>query len=151
MNLVFCQSPANQLESQIQSYLDRLEEAGFSGAVLIAQNGEVIFKNGYGLADRKKYIPITSETVFDTGSLSKQFTAAAIVHLEEQGKLQVTDTLANFFDNVPSDKADITLHQLLTHSSGLPPYVYQGDFVKTSRKEARAFIQSCRNDSYRLL
>ena len=126
----------NQLESQIQSYLDRLEQAGFSGAVLIAQNGEVIFKKGYGLADRKKYIPITSTTVFDIGSLSKQFTAAAVLHLEEQGKLQVTDTLANFFDNIPSDKADITLHQLLTHSSGLPPYVYPGDFVEISRKEA---------------
>ena len=126
----------NQLESQIRAYLDQLEKAGFSGAVLVAQNGEVVFKNGYGLADRKKYIPITSETVFDIGSLSKQFTAAAILHLEEQGKLQVTDTLTNFFDNVPSDKANITLHQLLTHSSGLPTYVYQDDFVETSREEA---------------
>lgn len=126
----------NQLESQIKSYLNRLEESGFSGAVLVAQNNEIVFTDGYGLAERKNKIPITSETVFDIGSLSKQFTAAAILLLEEQGKLQVTDTLANFFDRVPSDKADITLHQLLTHSSGLPSYVYQGDFVETSRKEA---------------
>ena len=129
----------NQLESQIQSYLDRLEESGFSGAVLVAQNDEneeVVFTDGYGLADRKNKIPITPTTVFDIGSLSKQFTAAAILHLEEQGKLQVTDTLTNFLDRVPSDQANITLHQLLTHSSGLPSYVYQGDFVETSRKEA---------------
>ena len=130
----------NQLESQAQSYLDRLKESGFSGAVLVAQNDgndEVVFTDGYGLAGRKNKIPITSKTVFDIGSLSKQFTAAAILHLEEQEKqLQVTDTLTNFFDNVPSDKADITLHQLLTHSSGLPPYVYQGDFVETSRNKA---------------
>lgn len=128
----------NNLEYQIKTYLDRLEEAGFSGAVLVAQNGEVIFKDGYGLADQNKNIPITPATVFDTGSLSKQFTATAILHLEEQGKLQVTDTLANFFDDVPPDKADITLHQLLTHSSSLPSYVYQNDFTETSRQEAVA-------------
>lgn len=126
----------NKLSFKIETYLNRLEKSKFSGAVLVAQNGKIILKNGYGLAERKKNIPITSETVFDTGSLSKQFTAAAILHLEERGKLKVTDTLANFFANIPPDKANITLHQLLTHSSGLSSYVYSGDFAETSRKEA---------------
>lgn len=126
----------DELVNQIEIYLDNCQEVGFSGAVLVAQNGEIILEKGYGLADKNKEIPITSATVFDVGSLSKQFTAAAILHLEKQGRLRVKDTLANFFDDVPPDKANITLHQLLTHSSGLPNYVYKGDFAETSRQQA---------------
>jgi hypothetical protein len=58
-------------------------------------------------SDEKSATPVTAETVFDTGSLSKQFTAAAILRLQEQGLLQVTDTLTTFIENVPPDKADI--------------------------------------------
>ena len=126
----------DELVNQIEIYLDNCQEVGFSGAVLVAQNGEIILEKGYGLADKNKEIPITSATVFDVGSLSKQFTAAAILHLEKQGRLRVKDTLANFFDHVPPDKANITLHQLLTHSSGLPNYVYKGDFTATSLQQA---------------
>ena len=125
----------SELSNKIETYLDQLEESGFSGAVLVAQNNKIVFEKGYGLADRKNKIPITSQTVFDSGSLSKQFTATAILHLEEQGQLQLEDTLAKFFDDVPSDKANITLHQLLTNSSGLPEYADEGDFAKTSRKQ----------------
>ncbi len=130
------QLTSSELSNKIETYLNRLEESGFSGAVLVAQNGQIIFENGYGLADRKNKIPITSQTVFDSGSLSKQFIATAILHLEEQGRLQLEDTLAKFFDDVPSDKANITLHQLLTNSSGQPEYADEGDFAKTSRKQA---------------
>lgn len=126
-----------QLRNKINTYLSKLGKAGFSGVVLVAQNGKVLFEKGYGLADRKNKILITSETVFDSGSLSKQFTAAAILYLEQQGRLRVEDTLPKFFDNVPSDKTNITLHQLLTHSSGLPQYVYKGDFARTSRQQAQ--------------
>ena len=126
----------DELVNQIEIYLDNCQEVGFSGAVLVAQNGEIILEKGYGLADKNKEIPITSATVFDVGSLSKQFTAAAILHLEKQGRLRVKDTVANFFDDFPPDKANITLHQLLTHSSGLPNYVYKGDFAEISRQQA---------------
>ncbi len=131
------QSANDRVTDQIEEYLDRLESAGFSGAILVAQKGEVIFREGYGLANEAEDISVTPETAFDSGSLSKQFTAAAILHLAEQDKLQLEDTLADFFDNVPKDKAEITLHQLLTHSSGLPQYVYEGDFVETSRQQAQ--------------
>lgn len=128
----------NPSESSLESYLDQLGEAGFSGSVLVAQNGEIVVEKGYGLADITNEVPITPETVFDTGSLSKQFTAAAILLLAEQGKLQIEDTLADHFDDVPEEKMSITLHQLLTHSSGLPGYVYAGDFVETGRQEAES-------------
>jgi CubicO group peptidase (beta-lactamase class C family) len=92
---------------------------GFSGALLVAQNNQIVLLNGYGLANRERQIPITPDTVFYIGSLTKQFTAAAILKLEMQGKLRVTDTLDKHFENVTLDKAKITIHQLLTHSSGL--------------------------------
>ena len=129
--------PLDELHRQIESYLDQLGEAGFSGAILVAQNGEVIIEKGYGWADVTTEMPITPETVFDSGSLSKQFTAVAILHLEEQELLQLDDTLSKFFDDVPLDKTNITLHQLLTHSSGLPEYVYGDDFIEISRQQAQ--------------
>lgn len=131
-------STNKKLQHQIATYLNRLRKTKFSGTVLVAQNGKIIFNEGYGLANVKNNTPNTSATVFDLGSLSKQFTAAAILHLEQQGKLKVTDRLEQFFDNVPAEKADITIHQLLTHSSGLPDYVYEDDLAQTNREKAIA-------------
>ncbi|PYQ60465.1 MAG: hypothetical protein DMF53_16980, partial [Acidobacteria bacterium] len=93
---------------------------GYSGSVLVAQHGEVILNKGYGLADRAHGVPFTSDTVFDIASISKQFTAAAVLRLEMQGKLKVEDRIKRFFPEAPPDKAAITLHQLLTHTAGLP-------------------------------
>lgn len=108
-----------ELGHKIDDYLRRTVPFGFSGAFLVAKNGEIILENGYGLADRERRIPVTPDTIFYVGSLTKQFTAAAILKLEMQGKLRVTDTLDKHFKDVPPDKAGITIHQLLSHSSGL--------------------------------
>jgi CubicO group peptidase (beta-lactamase class C family) len=107
------------LAKKIDDYLNRTVPFGFSGALLVAQNNQIVLLSGYGLANRERQIPITPDTVFYIGSLTKQFTAAAILKLEMQGKLRVTDTLDKHFENVTLDKAKITIHQLLTHSSGL--------------------------------
>ena len=108
--------PAGQ---KIDQYVTRLESLGFSGAVLVAENGKIILEKGYGLADREKGTSYTPETVFDIGSITKQFTAAAILRLEMMDKLRVTDSISRYLDGVPEDKQAITLHHLLTHSSGL--------------------------------
>ena len=105
--------------AKVDRYLARLQKIGFSGAVLVARNGEVILEKGYGFADRERRIPITPDTVFTVGSITKQFTAAAILKLEMQGKLRVTDRIGKHLPGVPEDKAGITLHHLLTHSAGL--------------------------------
>lgn len=131
------QASRDEFHGEIETYLHQLNEAGFSGAVLVAQNGDILFEQGYGLADVADQLPNTPETVFDSGSLSKQFTAAAILHLAEKGLLQLDDTLSTFFADLPEDKAEITLHQLLTHTSGLPEYVYGGDFENIDREEAQ--------------
>jgi len=108
---------------KVDRFMSRLEGFGFAGSLLVAKDGKVIVHKGYGLADREKKVPWTAETGFDIGSITKQFTAAAILKLEMEGKLKVTDPIGKYFGEVPADKAGITIHHLLTHSSGL-----EGDF-----------------------
>ena len=105
--------------AELDRYLARLAAYGYSGSVLVARGGRVMLHQGYGLADRARRRPYTAETLFDLASISKQFTAAAILALEMAGKLRVEDPLGKFFPGAPADKAAITLHQLLTHTSGL--------------------------------
>jgi CubicO group peptidase (beta-lactamase class C family) len=107
------------LGASLDRYLKALVGYGYSGAVLVAKHGEVVLNQGYGLADRDRKTPFTPDTLFDIASISKQFTAAAVLKLEMQGKLKVEDKLKRFFPSAPPDKAGITLHQLLTHTSGL--------------------------------
>jgi CubicO group peptidase (beta-lactamase class C family) len=105
--------------TEARTYLRRLEKLGFAGVVLVARGDEPLLAEGFGLADREKGLPWTPATVSTVGSITKQFTAAAILALEEDGRLEVSDTIAKYFEGVPADKAGITLHHLLTHSSGL--------------------------------
>jgi CubicO group peptidase (beta-lactamase class C family) len=102
----------------LDDYFDRAAAHGFSGAVLIARGDEVLLRRGYGFADRQRGIAATTETAFDIASLDKQFLAAAILRLEEEGKLKTGDPLSRFFENLPADKRDITLHQVLSHTAG---------------------------------
>jgi CubicO group peptidase (beta-lactamase class C family) len=107
-----------EAERTIDRYMRKAEANGFAGSVLVARGDAVILAKGYGLADREKKTAQTAETVFSIGSITKQFTGAAILTLETAGKLSVTDRITRFFRAVPADKADITLHQLLTHTAG---------------------------------
>jgi CubicO group peptidase (beta-lactamase class C family) len=92
----------------------------FSGSVLIAQNGQVILSQGYGFADREKKIPNTPQTKFRIAELTRGFTAMAILILQEQGKLNVQDKICAYLTDCPASWKSITLHQLLTHTSGIP-------------------------------
>jgi CubicO group peptidase (beta-lactamase class C family) len=103
----------------VRAYLDTLEHTGFSGAVLVGSHGKIVISEGYGYSDMLHGRRNSSRTVFDIGSITKQFTATAILKLEMEGKLSTDDKLSRFFTNVPGDKSDITVHQLLRHSSGL--------------------------------
>jgi CubicO group peptidase (beta-lactamase class C family) len=100
-------------------YLRRAEAHGFSGQVLIAENGKIMFNRAFGQANREQKIPNSPKTVFNVASFTKQFTAAAILRLEADGKLKTSDAVGQYLENVPADKADITIHRLLTHTSGL--------------------------------
>lgn len=113
--------PLDPLAFRVDDYLTRSVPNGFAGAVLVAKEGEVVLSKGYGLADRANGVPVDSSTVFNIGSVTKPFTAAAILKLVEQGQLATSDTFAALFDDVPEDKQGITVHQLLTHTSGISP------------------------------
>jgi CubicO group peptidase (beta-lactamase class C family) len=98
------------------------------------QNGALILKAGYGWANRERQIPFTPSTIAQIGSLTKQFTAAAIVDLAMQGKLRFDDTLAQHLGHVPPRATSITINQLLTHTAGLPSDCGD-DFDRVSREE----------------
>ena len=93
----------------------------FSGVVLVANKGNIIYKKAFGYADREWKIPNTLETKFEIGSLTKQFTAAAILQLAEQKKLNLDDKLSTYFSDYPKGDS-VTLHMLLNHTSGIVDY-----------------------------
>ncbi|HEV7698901.1 MAG TPA: serine hydrolase domain-containing protein [Pyrinomonadaceae bacterium] len=88
--------------------------------MLVAEKGEILLNKAYGMADRNRHVANTLNTVFNVASFTKQFTAVAVLRLEADGKLSTGDTIDKFLDNVPGDKVGITIHNLLTHTSGLP-------------------------------
>jgi CubicO group peptidase (beta-lactamase class C family) len=121
-------------------YLEAAQHFGFSGAVLVADREGIVLRKGYGPADATRRI--SPEMLFDMGSITKQFTAAAILLLESEGRLATTDSLAKFFPDAPPDKRGITLHQLLTHTSGIISD-FADDYAQVSRDSAvRAIFNS---------
>ncbi len=125
----------------IDNYLTQLaNEKNFSGGLLIIKDGQKILSKGYGWADKEHKIPFTPSTLASMGSITKAFTATAIMKLVEQNKLTVQDPLKKFFPTIPADKANITIHQLLTHSSGFHEFLKDdgGDYEKL---ETAAFLK----------
>lgn len=99
--------------------LEEYEEAGFAGSVLLVRDGELVLHRGYGLADPELGVKNTPNTMFSIGSTPIDFTKAAILLLEERGKLDTRERLSAYLPNVPKDKAAITLEHLMTGRSGL--------------------------------
>ena len=136
--------PAAEVTTKLSDYFQKVAGLGFSGAVLVSSGDKVLLRNGYGWADEKRRIPITPETVSDIGSITKVFTAVAIMQLEERGKLSTSDRITKYFSNVPPDKSTITLHHLLTHTSGLEHddfYSISTPDIKEILKDREKFIQ----------
>jgi CubicO group peptidase (beta-lactamase class C family) len=107
----------------MDAYLRELSQAGvFSGAVLVASRGQVLLRAGYGLADASHALPNTPETRFRLGSITKQFTAMGILILQTRGALNVDDPACHYLSDCPPAWEPITIHQLLTHTSGIPNY-----------------------------
>ncbi|UCD63089.1 MAG: beta-lactamase family protein [Candidatus Zixiibacteriota bacterium] len=125
---------AGDVAERVDAYLAGITSFGFSGAALVARGDEILLNKGYSLAVAADSIPNTAQTVFSVGSITKQFTAAAIMKLEMTGKLAVSDRITKYFDNVPPDKQVITLHHLLTHTAGLPGSLGR-DFEVVGRDE----------------
>ena len=125
-------SSTGELAPKVEEYMDaRVRRDRFSGSVLIARAGKVLFCRGYGLANREHEVPCTPKTKYRLGSITKQFTAMAILILQEQGKLSISDPVKKHFPQAPKSWDGITIHHLLTHTSGIPNYTSLPDFLKT--------------------
>ena len=117
---------------KIDEYMIAAVKAGkFSGAVLISRQGEVLVSKGYGLASLELDAPNNPKTKFRIGSITKQFTAMAIMILQERGKLNVQDSICKYVSECPQTWTGITIHHLLTHTSGIPDLTAFPDFQIT--------------------
>jgi CubicO group peptidase (beta-lactamase class C family) len=118
-------------------------------AVLVARDGKVLLSRGFGMADIEKKAPITPTTKFRIGSVTKQFTAAAILKLQEEGKLTVKDRLSKFFPDYPRGE-EVTIHHLLTHTSGIKSFTSKPGFMKTVTKPAtnNEMVKSFKDDPF---
>jgi CubicO group peptidase (beta-lactamase class C family) len=125
---------ADQVDASVERFLEETLPEGASGTLLAARDGEIVHCAGFGMADREGRVAAGCDTVYDIQSITKQFTAVAILELEEMGELRVSDAIGEHLGPVPADKREITLHQLLTHSAGLPA-VLGGDYQRLSREE----------------
>jgi hypothetical protein len=129
----------SQIVRELEAFLDKeAADDRFSGAVLVAKDGKSIFQKAYGLANRTTNVPNRTDTKFNLGSMNKMFTAVAIMQLVEQGKIAVTDTVGKHLPDYPNKEVgnQVTIDQLLTHTSGMGDY-FNDEFFSRSRRLER--------------
>ncbi|MDD7794291.1 serine hydrolase domain-containing protein [Clostridium sp. 'White wine YQ'] len=105
---------------KLENYMKKY--SNFNGTVLVAKNEKILFENGYGMANAENKIQNTPKTVFRIASITKQFTATAILMLQEKGLLNVQDTIDKYIENYPNGNK-IKIYNLLNHTSGIPEYI----------------------------
>ena len=117
--------------------------------MLVAKDGKVLYRKGFGYADIKNKILVTPDTKFRIGSVTKQFTAAAILKLQENNLLSVNDKLSKFIPDFPRGD-EVTIHQLLTHTSGIHSYTGKDDFIGKVTKTISpdSLVNSIKKDPY---
>nr|WP_269468710.1 serine hydrolase domain-containing protein [Alteromonas sp. ASW11-130] len=136
---------SQDLLNKLSNELHRLHrKENFDGTIIISSGEEELFRHSYGFSDRVTGLKNTPETVTDIGSISKTFTAAAILTLVSQGKLELETTIADIFPDSPIDKKGLTIRSLLSHSSGLDNFHNETDFDLMSKDEAIEKIFSLR-------
>lgn len=131
-NMGFAQAKVEQIEELLSTY----EEYGkFNGSVLLSEQGKVIYKKGFGMANMEWDIPNQPNTKHRLGSITKQFTAMLILQLVAEGKLDLQEPITTYLPDYPKASGDIiTSHHLLTHTSGIPNYT---SFPKFMEDESR--------------
>jgi CubicO group peptidase (beta-lactamase class C family) len=133
-------SRSQDLSDWTDSYVKGLAPAKhFSGIIVAERDSKVLIEKSYGLAVEEWRIPNSSDTKFEIASLSKQFTAAAILQLADGGKLNAEDPVSKYYPEAPASWRGMTIHHLLTHTSGLPENewgnFYKGKCTMYSREE----------------
>ena len=119
-------SVITKVDEYVKSEMQKQQIPGV--AVAVMRNGDIILAKGYGLANVEHQVPVIPETIFQSGSMGKQFTATAIMMLVEEGKLALDDPIAKYFSDAPADWQKITVRHLLTHTGGMTDYPSDFDF-----------------------
>jgi CubicO group peptidase (beta-lactamase class C family) len=128
---------AQDLFPKIDEYMQAAVNAErFSGVILVSRDGKMVARKGYGMADLEHDVPNTPETKFRLASITKQFTAAAVLLLQERGKLSVQDSVCKYVAPCPEAWQPITIHHLLTHTAGVPDFTGFPDYRRTMREPA---------------
>ncbi len=142
-------SYSQNLESKINDMLNNEYSNRGTGCVaLVSKGGNIIYYNAFGLADLELNTPMTKDMVFEIGSLTKQFTAVAILMLNEQGKLNLNDDIRKYIPDYSTQENTITIHHLLNHTSGIKNYVTLKDWFPQIRKDftPETFIDLFKNE-----
>ncbi|WP_020526385.1 serine hydrolase domain-containing protein [Flexithrix dorotheae] len=148
ISILYGQRNVEKIDNLFKKYHN---EEGFAGAVLVADKGEVIYKKGFGLANQDWGISNQPDTKFDIASISKQFTAAVILMLAEEGKIDLEGKISDYLPYFRKDYGKkVTIHHLLTHRSGIPnytsiPYVWE-DSLKYHYKLKDLITKFCSRD-----
>ncbi len=116
----------------------RYEMHGMSGSIMVVDSGRIVLQEGYGLADRERGVSASASTAYDVGSITKTFTAAAILRLVADGRIDLRASIARYLNDVPADKATITVHDVLTHTAGFP--LDPSDAGITSADSSRVYV-----------
>ncbi|AXT55430.1 serine hydrolase [Aquimarina sp. MMG015] len=133
---MFFSTQAQNLEKEIDAIVSSMysvDEPGIS--ILVAKNGKPIYRKAFGKANLELEVPLKPENVFEIGSITKQFTAVAILMLEEQGKLKIDDEITKYIPDYPTNGKKITVHHLLNHTSGIKSYTGMPSFMKSARTD----------------
>lgn len=120
--------PATPVSEYVKVEMERQHIPGLS--LLVAKGGNVVFANGFGLANVELQVPVKPETIFQSGSVGKQFTATAVMMLVEEGKVGLDDPLTRYFKDSPRSWNDVTVRELLSHTAGFGDYPKDFDFRK---------------------
>lgn len=123
---------AQELPSSISDYVKaEMERQHIPGlSLLVAKGGKVVWAQGFGFANVELQVPVKPETIFESGSVGKQFTATAVMMLVEEGKVRLEDPLTKYFKNAPQIWNDVTVRELLSHTGGFGDYPKDFDFRK---------------------
>src|SRR5260370_2267258 len=124
---------ATKVDDYIKAEMQRQHIQGHATAVV--KDGKIILAKGYGFANVEHQVPVKPETIFQSGSMGKQFTATAVMMLVEAGKLSLSDTVTKFFSDAPDSWKSITVRHLLTHTAGTTDYPRDFDFRRDYTEE----------------
>ncbi|MFC4476745.1 serine hydrolase domain-containing protein [Flavobacterium chungangensis] len=134
--MAFSGLSAQNLETKIDSLITSKFKPENPGAVFLAvKNGKVIYRKAFGMADLEMNVKMKPEFVFEIGSMTKQFTAVSILMLAEQGKLKLNDEITKFIPDYPTNGNRITLHHLLTHTSGIKDFTSMKSIKDIARRD----------------